>query len=290
VVYACNGIYAATATPAASRLPEFTQVQSADTCSSGAASSSAYRHHSTVFDDENSGVTLGILAPDPGTQGTWDLMEGNPGGSFTNLLSLPATDGFDPTQVTSSPDYSDALAVAGYGVDSSGNKGIFETSLSWTYDSTSEQEIPSWTDLKEVATLGDAHTDYVIDSLAEYDGTTDIGLYKAPDTSAGQKHTLYIDEGDTNNQWSAPIALDHTTINDRDLLLLRNPQTGTLHATWERTIGSPKSARTAKSGIMQSRLHSDWWKPTFLTHWYRDKPLQAGLDTDGNIHVEYQQS
>jgi hypothetical protein len=290
VVYACDGTYAATASATASRLPEFTLVQSANTCSSGATASSAYRHLSTVFNDENTGVRLGVLVPDSTVSHTWDLLEGNPGGTFTNLLSLPTTNSFVPTQLAASANYSGDLSVVGYGVDGSGDKGVFATRLTWTYNSTLQQQVPSWTNLKEIATLGDTDSDYVIDSLAEYNGTTDVGLYKAPGTTPGQKHTLFIDEGDTSNQWSAPIALAHATINDRDLLVARNPRTGTLHATWERTITTSKSAKTVKSGIMQQRLHADWTKALFLTHWYRDTPLQASLDTHGNIHVEYRQS
>jgi hypothetical protein len=289
VVYACDGVYAADAHPSAGRLPEFTTVVSEDNCGSATTTPSADVHMTTVTYNEHDGTDeLGVLVPDQGTSGTWDLFEGNPGSTFTDLGPLPTADSFVPAQLVPSTRIVQDATLVGYGVDRSGDEGVFLTTLSWTYNAG---WTAVWSDPKEITTLGKTDADYTIESVTAYDPTIDIALYAAPGSFPGQKHTLFVDESESNGQWSGPIALQHTSLHDKNLILVRNLDTGTLHATFQRAITSSKIAKTTKSGIMKEyHLKGNWSTPTFMTHWFKDMPLQASLDTNDKIHVEYLRS
>jgi hypothetical protein len=148
-----------------------------------------------------------------------------------------------------------------------------------------------WSDPREITTLGEPNADFVIESLIVHGDNTDIALYAPAGSFPGQRHALFVDESDSSGQWSGPIALQHTTLHDKNLILVRNPDTGTLHATFQRAIASPQSAKTAKSGIMKEYfLKGNWSTPAFMTHWFKDMPLQAGLDANDKLHVEYLRS
>jgi hypothetical protein len=285
VVYACDGVYAASASSSAVRLPEFTTVASENNCASATtAPSPSLRLSMVTYNPHDGAYELGVLVPDQGTSGTWDLFEGNPGGNFVDEGSIPGADSFVPTQlVTTSVTYPDYATLVGYGVDSSGDQGVFLTKLTWP-DVTKP---PAWSDPKEITTLGEAHADFTIESMTSYNGTTDIALYAPAGSFPGQGHTLFVDEGDTSGQWSGAVALSHTTLHDKNLILARRGS-GTLHATFQRSISSSQAAKTKRSGIMkEALLGGNWTTPTFMTHWFKDTPLQASLDTSDRLHVEY---
>jgi hypothetical protein len=292
VVYTCDGVYAAEAHSSAGRLPEFTTVTTEDGCATASAAPSPFLVQAGVIGDPNDYTdVLGILVPDQTTTGTWDLFEGTPGSTFSDVSALPTADSFVPTQIVTAFNYSRYASVVGYGVDSSGDEGVFLSKLTWSWNSSAGQYEPAWSNPTEVATLGATDSDFVIESMTDYAGTIDVALYAAPGSFAGQKHTLFIQEGDKSGQWSGAIALQHTTLHDKNLIIVRNLDTGTMHATFQRAITSSKTAKTANSGVMKEyHRKGNWSTPAFMTHWFKDQPLQASLDTNDKLHVEYLRS
>jgi hypothetical protein len=295
VITTCDGVYEANNHAA------LVNVQPTTSCTTGpvpTASTETLSGFIPTPTSDESEFALGVLVPDQTTPGTWDLLDSTDGGSPV-LATLPTADHFVPaTLATTAADHELQYAptVIGYGINSVGNEGIFETRLTW------KNAMPVWTAPKEIATLDKKNADYTIESAVQSLHTY-VGLYLPPGTIASQSHTLFLDRGPTLNAdgsgtqtWSGAQAIANTTLRDSILILTlsqdldgETPNNGRLHATYRRSISNPTSARTTKSGVMTTHLaNNSWATPRFLSHWYKDQPIAASIDSTNTLHVEYQ--
>lgn len=284
VAYTCKGVYAVLFADSAQRLPQFTQVSSVSDCNA----SSTPQTMSAVFDDILYNQNLHVIVPDAEVDGQWDVLLGRPGAGFTQVTTVPRDHGFVPTQYLGNPNGAGG-EVIGRGIDAEGNKGVYETAESYHWDSATMKYVDDWTDLTEVATLGSPTIDYTVESASFYGDLLDLGLY-LPAGSRGQKHTLFIDERDATDQWSSPIPVPRTGMHDHNLILTTSPETAKLRATWERSIGSPRTARRTSSGIITERRLTSGWTPAVQeSHWWNDVPLTVSYDRTGLPHFFYLQ-
>jgi hypothetical protein len=286
VAFTCGGVYAVSLSHSTTRLAQFTKVSAVSDC---ARTSRPTQLVASFYNANISSGYLNIVVPDATTPGQWDLVAGAPGKPFTKIATVPTDDSFVPTQLVGY--YYNGGTVVGQGVDSSGNKGVFASTIGFKYDDSVQSEVVTWTDLTEIATLNSPTKNYTIAQSTTHDRTTDVGLYLPAGTRKGQKHTLFVDTQDSSGQWSGPISIDGTTLHDRGLILSTSQTTGKLRATWLRVNAKNATTKRSSSGIMTSRLLSaGWTKAAFETHWYKDTPLSTTYDRKGVPHFFYRQA
>jgi hypothetical protein len=290
VIQACNGTFAAIVTSSTRRLPKLTTVTSYNFCS-------LYAQHGTEdqffvptqvsapFQDLADGgrEELAIAAYDPDATGVFAMRSDG---------SVSTIDGPDFGLEELIPDGSGLTAI-GYGIynfDEDNPKAVVASRMTWVYDQTTNTHVAQWSTPADIADLGNASR-FLIDSATSYHGTIDVGLYDDPRNDSGYTHTLFTLERDPQGQWSALKPIPHSGSSDNYLIVVRNQATGGLHAAFLHSIASPPSARTAKSGIIKIRQNpsgTKWLPRTFATHWYKDLPLMASVNSDGRMYIEYQ--
>jgi hypothetical protein len=271
IFYECDGVFVVDAPIGAGRLPEPTEVASADTCSAPVDSTDnpPVARAGTV-----SGRTIEVMLPDPAQGGAEAIFSGVPTEEFTPGTALPTTDDFTPLQVAMDPTYG-GIVVVGTGSDGT-NEGIYAVRGQAFSD--------TWTDPEQIATLNSPTSDYKIDSLQNYNHHTFVGLEKP---GASLSHSLFLVKGQPSGQWLGAVPLPHTAGHDHNLRLVVNTDTHHLHAAWTRVIAS---SHAKKSGIMhEGQSATGWLKPTFVSHWYRDVPTQITLTSAGHPYIGFNQ-
>jgi hypothetical protein len=221
---------------------------------------------------------IGILLPDPAQGNNPAIWVGQPGGEpFTPGTALPTSDSFVPEQITRDA-YNGDITAVGYGSDGT-NEGVYVTTLG-RFAST-------WTTPTLVATLHSPTSDYVIQALSTYQGSKYVGLLRPLGAVSHPKASLFVVHGNKSGQFTGVIALPHSTVQDTELRLATNPETGHLHAAFTRQVPSSK---TKRSGILQeARGDNGWNKPTVYTHWYRDFADQITFNVVGKAVIGYDQ-
>jgi hypothetical protein len=275
VIYECDGVYMASASPRATRMPEPTLVLAKSNCATAKAASDN-PPTADAYATYNSSV--GVLLPDPAQDNRQAIYTGEPGNSSIHITTaIPATDDITVSQVTYDAGSSEVVAV-GEGTDGT-TKGIY--ALKNRYYGG------AWTQPVRIATLNSATADFRIESVTSYRNVIWVGLERPAVGGVAPKHRLYVVHGTASGQWDGLIPLPHATAKDSSLRLLINPDTRTLHAAFTRvTPGS----HVAKSGIMQeARTGGRWSTPKYFTHWYRDVADEITINSAGKAVVSYEQ-
>jgi hypothetical protein len=261
VFYECDGVFAASASVHAKRLPVPTRVQSADTCATATPRTIEPPIAQAVG---GFGSLISVLLPDPAQLNNPAIWTGHPGSTFTPGPALPTTDSFVPTQITLSSGDEDFLAI-GQGSDGV-NQGVYVTKL----------EGNTWTAPTLIASLNSPTSDYRVESIVAIRGATYVGLAR-PGSHGG----LFLVHGTSDGQWGGVIRLPHTTKSDTSLRLDVNQDTGHLHAAYTRH-GSKK-----KAGIVQQARTKGWQKPKYYSHSGRDVAQQLVFNKAGQAVIGY---
>jgi hypothetical protein len=276
VFYECDGVYVSETSTTATRFPEPTLVQSADTCAT--AHSAAIAGSQPIARAVWFEASIAILLRDPTNRNGYAIFLGKAGGPFKAVSVLPTADHFTPKAMVEVYT-NNRFTVVGTGGDGT-HLGIY-TSSSFALQS-------GWSAPLRIATLNSATSNFTIQAVVAAGYGVWVGLRKPKGTDANQKHTLFLDHRAGLRLWSGPFPLPHSTSHDTGLAIAINAKTNRPHVAFTRVNPSSK---TKKSGIMLEDLlgAAGWSKPKFFTHWYLDHADEIGINNLGGSVIGYDQ-